>query len=316
MLSQFCLLFSAVLIATQSWYAVGGSGGQDPQPQVALTPREHAPTKRTPAPNLRMDLKVVLVPVTVTDALDRPVNNLTQDRFRIMEDGVEQTITSFCQEESPVSLGLLFDSSGSMKNRIDGSVESLRQLFQTTIPGDEFFLVQFADEARLLGSFTTNSDDIFHRLGFVQAKGWTALLDSVALASHQMKAAKNPRKVLLILSDGGDNNSRFSEAEIRNMVLEGDLRVYAIALNYRPRMLQQLAQETGGNVLVAQSMSDLPDVVQRLSREIRSQYLLGYSAQNAQNDGKYHKVKVELVRPAGTPALRASWRHGYFAPAE
>lgn len=316
MVPRLGFLVSAVLIATQTWYLAVGHAGQDSHPGVAITPRESKLAKRGPAPNLRLDLKVVLVPVTVTDALDRPINTLTKDRFRLLEDGVEQTITSFSQEESPVSLGLVFDTSGSMKNRIDASVEALKQLFQTTLPGDEFFVVQFSDEARLLGGFTTFPDEIFQRLGAVQPRGWTALLDAIALSSNQMKAAKNQRKVLLILSDGNDNDSRYSESEVRNMVVEGDLRVYAIGLNYRPRMLQQLAQETGGKVLVAQGINELPDVVQRLSREIRSQYLLGYSSSNAPNDGKYHKLKVELVQSSGTPALRASWRRGYYAPAE
>ena len=221
---------------------------------------------------------------------------------------------SFNREDAPVSLGLLFDSSGSMKNRISASTEALKQFFQTTIPGDEFFVVQFEPRAHLLGGFTTEPDEIFHRLGFVEAQGWTALFDAVALSAHQMRSAKNQSRVLLILSDGNDNNSRFSESEIKSLVMESDLRVYAIGLGYRPRSLEQLAELTGGRVLVAQRVHELPDVVQRLSAEIRSQYLLGYSSCNPQKDGKYRKVKVELVQPAGTPPLRASWRHGYYAP--
>jgi Ca-activated chloride channel homolog len=261
-------------------------------------------------------VRMVLVPVTVTDTWNRPITALSKESFRVLDDGVEQTITSFTREESPVSLGLLFDSSGSMKTRIDGSVQALKEFFPTTIPGDEFFLVQFADQARLLGGFTTEPEEIYRRLGYVQARGWTALLDAVALSAHQMKTAKNSRKVLLILSDGNDNNSRFSESEIRNMVMEGDLSIYAIGLYYKPHLLQQLADETGGRVLVAQNMTELPDVVQRLSAEIRSHYVIGYKSTNLQNDGKYHKVKVELIQQPGTPPLRASWRHGYYAPSE
>jgi VWFA-related protein len=255
---------------------------------------------------------MVLVPVSVTDPLDRPVTSLSKERFRLLEDGVGQTITSFSQDDGPVSLGLLFDSSGSMSARIAASVESLRLVFQTTIPGDEFFVIQFSDEARLLGGFTNDPDEIQRRLGLVQARGWTALLDAIALGTHQMKSAKNSRRVLLILSDGADNNSRFTETEIRNMVMEGDLRVYGIGLFHRPRLLQQLAEETGGNVLLAQSLGELPDVVERLSREIRSQYLLGYSSSHSR-DGKYHKVKVEVVTPPGTSPLHVTWRRGYYA---
>jgi len=259
---------------------------------------------------------MVLVPVSVTDTYDRPITTLSKDSFRLQEDGVEQKIASFAKEESPVSLGLLFDSSGSMKNRISASVEALREFFKTTIAGDEFFVVQFADQAQLLGGFTPSPEEIFSRLGMVQARGWTALLDAVAMSTHQMKKAKNRRRVLLVLSDGNDNNSRFSEAEIKSMVVESDLRVYGIGISYKPRLLQQLAEETGGNVLVAQNMGEMPSVVQRLSDEIRWHYLLGYSSSNPVNDGKYHKVKVELVQPEGTSPLRASWRRGYYAPGE
>ena len=254
--------------------------------------------------------------MSVTDALDRPVTALRKESFRLLEDGVEQTITSFAREEAPVSLGLLFDSSGSMKTRLDGSIAALKEFFHTAIPQDEYFLVQFADQARLLGGFTPDPNEIYSRLGFVEAKGWTALLDAVAMGTHQMKMAKNRRRVLLVLSDGNDNNSRFTESEIRNMVIEGDVRVYAIGLYYRPRLLRQFAEETGGKVLVAQNMAELPDVVQRLSAEIRNQYLIGYTSSNAPNDGKYHKVKVEVIQAPGAPALHASWRRGYYAPGE
>jgi VWFA-related protein len=283
-----------------------------------LTIRPHKPEMGNAyrVPSIRADVSLILVPVTVTDSLDRPMTALPKESFRLLEDGVEQSIVSFSREEAPVSMGLLFDSSGSMKNRLAASMESIRYIFQSTMTGDEFFLVQFADQAKALGGFTTDPAEIERRLGLVEAKGWTALLDALALGTHQMKRAKNRRRVLLVLSDGNDNNSRFSESEIRSMVMEADVRVYAVALNYRPRILRQLAEETGGKVLVAQNMGELPDVVQRLSAEIRSQYVLGYSSNNPNNDGKYRKVKVEVAPPAGTLRLNASWRRGYYAPSE
>ena len=289
--------------------------GLEQDPKITQRPHRSLPSSHQTV-DIRADVKLVLVPVSVTDALERPVTALPKESFRVLEDGVEQTITSFVREEAPVSLGLLFDSSGSMKTRLDGSIAALKQFFHTAMPGDEFFVVQFADQARLLGGFTPDPAEIHRRLGFVEAKGWTALLDAVAMGTHQMKTAKNRRRVLLVLSDGNDNNSRFSEAEIKNMVIEGDVRVYAIGLHYSPRLLRQLADETGGKVLVAHDMADLPDVVQRLSDEIRNEYLIGYTSSNAPNDGKYHKVKVEVVQPFGGPALHTSWRRGYYAPGE
>lgn len=259
---------------------------------------------------------MILVPVSVTDALDRPILTLSRESFRVLEDGVNQTITSFSHEDAPVSLGLILDSSGSMKTRLDASVEALKLLFETTMPGDEFFVVQFADRPRLLGGFTTQPEEIHSRLGYIEARGWTALLDAIALGDHQMRSARNQRRVLLILSDGADNNSRYSESEIRSIIIESDLRIYGIGLFHRPKLLQQLAEETGGKILIAQSLNELPDVVQRLNRYIRSQYLLGYAPSNPQNDGKYRKVKIEVLPPPGSPSLRVAWRRGYYAPTQ
>lgn len=310
--------FGAFLIAACCLPAYAADPSTEAQPRVAITPRQ--PTGgiqiARSAANLRLDVKLILIPVSVTDAVDHPITDLPRDSFRLLEDGVEQQVAAFSQEEGPVSLVILFDSSGSMRDRIETSVASLKEFFQTAIPGDEYSIVQFSDTARLLTGFTPAPDEIFHKLGQVQAKGWTALLDAIALGSHQMRLAKNVRKVLLILSDGGDNNSRFTESEVRRMVLEADLRIYGIGIMHRPRLLQQLAEETGGRVLIAQNLSQLPEVVQKLSAEIRSQYMLGYSSMNAINDGKYHRVKIELQRQSGAPQLRVAWRHGYYAPGE
>jgi VWFA-related protein len=254
------------------------------------------------------------VPVTVTDTLNnRPVTDLSKEDFRIFEDGVEQKITWFGWEDGPVSMGLLFDTSGSMKNKIAASVSALSYVFQASIAGDEFFLLQFSDDVRMLSGFTNEPELVQRRLGIVQASGWTALLDAVALGTNHMRSARNSRKVLLILSDGNDNNSRFSESEIRSRVMEADLRIYAIGIAYRPRLLQRLAEETGGKVLVARDLNELPEVAQRLSAEIRSQYLLGYSPRNDAGDGKYRTVKVELLQQPGSPSFRASWRRGYYS---
>ena len=308
------LLSAAVLgvCFTSPWDAAA----QVPQTRVSIEPRIAAGARaaKTPPAILRSDVNVVLVPVIVTDSLDRPITTLPAERFRVLEDGVEQKIAYFGRDEGPVSLGFLFDSSGSMKNRIASSVEAIRQFFLTTIPGDEYFLIQFSTQARLLGGFTQEPNDIHQELGSVQAGGWTALLDAVALGTNQMRLAANPRKALLILSDGGDNYSRYNESEIRSRVLEAGVRIFAIGIMHRPRLLQQLAEATGGTVLVAQNLAELPDIVQKLSAEIRSQYVLAYTSKSM-NDGKFHKVKVELA-PSPGAQLRTSWRRGYFSPEE
>ena len=258
----------------------------------------------------------VTIAVVARDRNNRPLAGLSAADFEIVDEGEARAILDFRSDVSPISVALLLDSSGSMKNRLQASMESLRYILQSTMPGDEFFLVQFADNAKALGGFSDNPAEIQRRLGLVEAKGWTSLLDALALGTHQMRGAKNRRRVLLVLSDGNDNNSRYSESEIRNMVIEADVRVYAVALNYRPRVLRQLAEETGGKILVANHMGELSDVVQRLSTEIRSQYVLGYSSNNQHADGKYRRVKVDVVPPAGLTRINTSWRRGYYAPGE
>jgi VWFA-related protein len=157
----------------------------------------------------------------------------------------------------------------------------------------------------------------------------TALLDAIYLGIHEMKKAKNPRKALLIISDGGDNNSRYTESEIRNLVKEGDVQIYAIGIyepagsrgrtveeSNGPGLLTELADQTGGRQYQVETLSELPDIAAKIGMELRNQYLLGYSPQNQERDGKYRHVEVKLVQPHGMPLLRAFWRMGYNAPAK
>ncbi len=294
------LLLAAALAAALS--------GERP---VTITPRPR-PSADRPAANIRLDVTRVLIPVTVTDGADRPYTALRRENFRLFEDGVEQNICSFSFEDGPVSAGLLFDASGSMRSRIDKSREAVEEFFKASVPGDEFFLIRFNDSPRLEMSFTGKPEEISRALSFVQPHGWTALYDAMRLAMHEMKGARNPRRALLVLTDGADNHSRYSEHEIRDLVLESDVRVYAVGLFERPKFLEKLAAETGGSVVWTRKLKDLPEAVARLNRELRSQYVLAYSPTNAQRDGRYRKVRVDLV--AASPQLRAAWRRGYYGP--
>jgi VWFA-related protein len=283
------------------------------QPKVSLTPRE----KRAQAnSNIRLDVKMILVPITVMDLTDKPVENLAPNAFRVFEDDVEQRIVSLSKEEGPVSVGFVFDASASMKNRMDRSVAAIQQFLETNMPGDEYFLVRFADQPTMVTGFTSDPNDILRELATIQPLGWTSLNDAICLAVQQMKRAKNSRRALFVLTDGGDNNSRYTESEVKNLVVESDVRAYAIGLFERPRFLEKLAAQTGGQALWAHSLKDLPDAIERISREFRNQYMIGYSSNNPQNDGKYRKVKVELTESPFHKALHLFWRRGYFAPPE
>jgi Ca-activated chloride channel homolog len=284
------------------------------QPNVSIKPREKRSSSGSA--NIRMDVKMILVPITVLDPMDKPVDNLRPDVFRVFEDDVEQRVVSLSKEEGPVSVGFIFDTSSSMKNRMDRSVAAIQQFLQGNMPGDEYFLLSFADRPSVVTGFTHEPNDILRELGALQPLGWTALHDAICLGVQRMKTAKNARRALFVLTDGGDNNSRYSESEVKSMVVESDVRVYSVGLFERPRLLEKLAALTGGQALWAHSLKDLPDAIERISREFRNQYMIGYSSNNPQNDGKYRKVKVELIGAGLQKALHLFWRRGYFAPPE
>jgi len=268
------------------------------------------------AGNIRLDVKVVLIPVSVTDLWDRPITGLRPEDFHLYEDNVEQKIAYLSNEEAPASVGLIFDASGSMANKLETSIASVDQFFKTNLPGDEFLLVKFSDRPHLMTGFTDDIEEISGWLHSIRAGGWTALHDAIYLGVQKMKKAKNARRALLILSDGGDNNSRYSAPEIRNLVREADVRVYSVGLLLGllqgSRLLEKISEETGGRMIKVRKLEELPSAIEKLSRDLRSQYVLGYYSSNPQNDGRYRKVRVQVNQPT----VHASWRHGYYAPAE
>jgi Ca-activated chloride channel family protein len=302
-------------------------------PKVSIEPRmKTGPATaqpRLPAADFRINLPVVLINVSVTDPLNRFVTGLEREHFRLLEEKVEQKVTSFSSEDAPLSIGLVFDCSGSMGSKLSKAREAAAQFFKTANPEDEFFLIQFNDRPELITGFTTSTEEIQNRLTFTQAKGRTALLDGVYMAMNQMKKARNPRKAVLILSDGGDNSSRYTESEIKNAVRESDVQVYAIGI-YEPiagrgrtaeelsgpGLLSELAEQTGGRQFPVDNIAELPDIAAKIGIELRNQYVLGYTPSNQDKNGKYRRVQVKLVQPKGLPPLKASFRAGYYAPTQ
>lgn len=286
---------------------------------------------REPAPNgnIRVESSLVLIPVTVTDPLNRFVTGLEKENFRLLEDKSEQRITHFASEDAPLSVGLVFDTSGSMGNKLSRSREAVAQFFKTANPEDEFFLVTFNDRPELVSGFTTSLEEVQNKLTFTQSRGRTALLDGVYMALHTMKKAKNPRKALLIISDGGDNSSRYTESEIKNLVREADVQIYAIGIfepvSARgrtaeelsgPSLLSEIAEQTGGRHFPVENLNELSDIAAKIGIELRNQYIIGYTPSNTGRDGKYRRVQVKLIQPRGLPPLRAYWRLGYYAPTQ
>ena len=301
----------------------------DPQVSIVPRPKPPAPAEILPKGNIRVDTTLVLIPVTVTDPLNRFVTGLEKENFRLFEDKIEQQIAQFSSEDAPLSVGIVFDCSGSMGTKLEKSRQAVAQFFKTANPEDEFFLVEFNDRADLVIKFTTSLEEIQNRLTFTQSKGKTALLDAVYLGLHEMKRAKNPRKALLIISDGGDNNSRYTETEVKNLVREADVQIYAMdilepaASRARtpeemggPSLLSEISEQTGGRHFPVENINELPNIAEKIGIELRNQYIIGYSPKNAERNGKYRRVQVKLVQPRGLPPLRAFWRLGYYAPTQ
>ncbi|HVI09516.1 MAG TPA: VWA domain-containing protein [Candidatus Binatia bacterium] len=275
---------------------------------------------------LKVSVDLVLVPVTITDPLNRLVTGLERENFELYEGSEKEDIKSFSSEDAPVSLGVIFDSSGSMANKIDRAKDAVIEFFKTANPQDEFFMIEFSDEPEVVSDFTNSVEDIQSKLVFTVPRKRTALLDAIYMGITKMRTAKYAKKALLIISDGGDNHSRYTEGEIKSMVKEADVMVYAIGLYDRyfqtqeeqlgPGLLGEITELTGGRAFTVENPNDLADVATKIGMELRNQYVLGYRPTRIIRDGKWRKIKVKLLPPKGLPPLRVYARTGYYGPQE
>ena len=278
---------------------------------------------------LRVDTNLVLIPVAVTDAQNRYVLGLQKEDFQLTEDSVKQSVAHFSGEDVPLSVGLVFDESGSMDYKLRTSQAAVARFLKTMNADDETFLVEFSDSAKLSVGFTSKTGEIETALKAAKPGGLTAMLDAIHLALREMKKARNSRKTIVIISDGGDNNSHYKASEIESLVREADVQIYAMGVFEPslplgltpeeisgPRLLSEIAMQTGGRAFSAALLSDLPSVGARIAVELRNQYVLGYYPKNQTKDGKYRHVEVKLAQPPGVSPLKAHWRLGYYAPTQ
>jgi Ca-activated chloride channel family protein len=280
--------------------------------------------KVRPGELIRMNVDMVLVPVTVTDPMNRLVTGLEQEDFQIFESNNQQQIRTFASEDAPVSIGIIFDLSGSMTSKLIRARESILQFIKTANPQDEFFVIGFNDRPELIEDFTSSVEDIQARLATVRSGHRTALLDAIYYGLTKMKEARHERKALLVVSDGGDNRSRYTEGELRAQVRESDVEMYAIGIfdpyaatpeeRTGPQLLNDLSEETGGRLFRVDDLSEMGDIAEKISTELRNQYVIGYRPKDLTRDGKWRKVKVKLNPPQGLPPLTVHARTGYYAP--
>jgi len=245
----------------------------------------------------------------VTDADNRPITDLKRENFQLFEDKIEQDIQYFSSEGAPLSLGIVFDISHSMENNLDVAREAAARFLEAGTPEDEYLLVEFASRAELAADFTTDISRLRDRLAFRSAKGATALYDAVYLGLASVKSGQNPKKALLLITDGEDNHSRYSRSDIREFVRESNVQIYIIDLGRA--LVGELAEMTGGHSYRG-SVDDLEDICEKIAFELKSQYVLGYKSSNTNKDGKFRRIRVRATPPPGMLRFNVRTRDGYF----
>lgn len=305
-----------------------------PRPAAPKQPDARPPANASDDPGLKVnhgkplqvDVDLVLVNVTVTDDWNRIVTGLDKENFRVMEGNNVQEVRHFSNEDAPISLGVIFDMSGSMSDKIQQARAAVIEFFKTANPMDEFFMITFSDRPQLREDFTKSVEDVQGKLVYTLPQGTTAMLDAIYMGINKMKDARNPKKALLIISDGGDNHSRYTENEIKSIVREADVQIYAMGIFSAsptqaeeiagPALLGEITNATGGRLFTVNNPNELADVATKIGIELRNQYVLGYRPTNKARDGRWRKIKVKLIPPKGLPHLNVYAKTGYYAPSQ
>jgi len=279
-----------------------------------------------PQPTLRVNVDEVLLHVAVTDSSNSYISNLTKNDFQIWEDKIEQNVEYFTTANAPLSVGIILDVSDSMKFGL-GSARSAAETFLTASdPKNEYFLIQFSDTPRLTQDFTSDVKKVQKSLAMTKAKGNTSLYDAVYLGLETLNRGSNARKALLVITDGGDNNSRYPLSAVKEFAEEHDAMIYTVGIGVANRpewhlpgrspkaRLKSLAEMTGGKAYFPDSARDLTDICALISTDLKSQYVLGYRSLNLSRDGRWRKVRVTVDRRTqGSGHVRT--RSGYYASA-
>ena len=273
-------------------------------------------------PVIKTSTKLVTFSVTVTDPYGRYVTGLAKEHFEIYDDKVPQKIEFFNDEDAPMSVGIIFDISGSMKGRLVRSFEALNRFCDASHQLDEYFLVTFNNNAKLLHDFTTDSRNVMGSLSLVEPKGQTALYDATYIGVEKVRTGRYSRKALLLISDGQDNNSRYSLKELRQLLKEADVQLYSIGITnvFSGReldvegqvILEELTRLTGGRAFFPNNEAELTEVITRIGLELRHQYSIGYEPTGTKADKRWHKLQVKVKAPKGMPSLSIRAREGYF----
>lgn len=283
----------------------------------------YIPGQQTPqksqTPLFRIGVETVFLKVSVTDPLNRYVTGLEKEHFKVFEDKVEQTVSHFTTESAPVSVGIIFDVSGSMKdnNNIQKAKNAIVRFLESGNPQDEYALITFNERTSLVQNFTHQSSTVRNQIAFKQAGGRTAVYDAVYMGLDQIKAGQNEKKALILITDGEDNSSRYSVSEVREFAKESDVQIYAIGeqgmLGYGRSLIQGIVSLTGGRAFFPNNFNELDYYIDLIHAELRHQYVLGYNPTNKTHDGKWRRIQVKLDPPEGLPKLSVHAKEGYYA---
>lgn len=279
---------------------------------------------------LRVNVDLVRVPVMVTDTHGSPVMDLKKKDFQLVEGANEQHIDYFYSEDAPISVGLVVDVSGSMGEKMDRVREAVDAFFEHADPKDDYFVLTFANDVKLLADTTRSSATIKAKLGGMKAKGGTSLADAIYIGLDKLKSAAYGRKALVVISDGGDNMSRHNLWTVKRRAKESDVQIYSIAVCDAPSILftkklqerfgrnwlTQISEVTGGRMISVDTSAQIPEAASRISYELRNQYVLGYRPADLAKNGKWRKIKVRVTRPPGPLAFQVYHRTGYMARKE
>ncbi|MBN2243812.1 MAG: VWA domain-containing protein [Acidobacteria bacterium] len=276
--------------------------------------------KRKKPPLFRVGVETVFVKVAVSDSSNRYVTGLDREHFRVFEDKVEQEILYFEQQSAPISVGIIFDVSGSMKtnSNIKKAKNSIARFLESGNPQDEYLLITFNQDTELVRDFGQRVSTLQNDIVFQKPGGDTALYDAVYMGLSYVMEGKNDKKALILITDGEDNSSRYSPSEVREFAKESDVQIYAIGeqgeFGYGLSVIENIVGITGGRAFFPNNFNELDYYIDLIHAELRNQYVLGYRPTNQVHDGKWRRIDVKLDEPRGLPKLKVTAREGYYAP--
>lgn len=311
----FCLVFAGTVTAT------GRAVVAQQRTSAPAAPRRYVGTSGDEQVVVHSDL--ITLNISVTGAEGRAIPGLGKDVFTVYDDKVPQEVTFFSDEDAPASVAVIFDTSGSMsEGRIERAREALARFIQTSHEKDEFFLIDFNTSAHLLLDRTRDAGAVLDKFTYVRPRGNTALYDAAYLGIEKVLRGAHIRRAILLISDGEDNNSRYTFKELRRRLQESGVVVYSIGIgvSYLPRAtgaetLKKLASVSGGKAFFPDGAAEMSEVFERIALELRHQYSVGFRPSNFAADGRWHRLKVKVQPPSGTPRLFVRSREGYYAGA-